>query len=215
LILLYKYAVTIPNGVLLPDARALQDTAELLESAERSGATYTLACAQYVRGLALVYRDGPERAAGPALLAAAQQAGFQQRFTRLAGATVETMLANEKARVGDLEGAIELSRAALDEYSTLGDVVSHGPFTAGLVEALVRRGTDEGLREAGAAIDRLAAIRTEAGFVLNEIWLLRLRALLARRRGDDAAYLDYRDRYRSMAKSLRFDGHSAMADELK
>jgi adenylate cyclase len=51
--------------------------------------------------------------------------------------------------------------------------------------------------------------------VLNEIWLLRLRAILARRRGDDAAYLDYRDRYRSMAKSLRFDGHSAMADELK
>ena len=32
--------------------------------------------------------------------------------------------------------------------------------------------------------------------MLHEIWLLRLRALLARAHGDEAAYRDYRDRYR-------------------
>ena len=54
LILFYKYALTIPNGALLPDAAALHETAELLEIAERSGDDFTLACARFVRGLTLV-----------------------------------------------------------------------------------------------------------------------------------------------------------------
>ena len=42
---------------------------------------------------------------------------------------------------------------------------------------------------------------------MREIWLLRLRALLARGNGDEAGYRDYRDRYRAMATSLGFEGH--------
>jgi hypothetical protein len=38
---------------------------------------------------------------------------------------------------------------------------------------------------------------------------LRLRALLARTRGDDDAYRDFRDRYRAMAKTLGYEGHIA------
>jgi hypothetical protein len=41
--------------------------------------------------------------------------------------------------------------------------------------------------------------------VLNEIYLLRLRAVLARARGDDRAHRDDRDRYRDIAASLGFD----------
>ena len=63
------------------------------------------------------------------------------------------------------------------------------------------------MQEAAAAIERLAAVPTDPGFVLNEIWLLRLRALLARTHGDEAAYRDYRDRYRAMATSRGFGGH--------
>jgi hypothetical protein len=47
LMLVFKYWVTIPNGVLLPDVAVLQETAELLEIAERSGDDFTLACARY------------------------------------------------------------------------------------------------------------------------------------------------------------------------
>lgn len=50
--------------------------------------------------------------------------------------------------------------------------------------------------------------------MIRDIWLLRLRALLARARGDDAAYRDYQDRYRAMAESLGFEGHTAMAEAL-
>jgi adenylate cyclase len=50
--------------------------------------------------------------------------------------------------------------------------------------------------------------------VRREIWLLRLRALLARARGDEAAYRDYRDRYRAMATSVGFEGHMKWAEAM-
>ena len=52
------------------------------------------------------------------------------------------------------------------------------------------------------------------GLVIRDIWLLRLRALLARAHGDDAAYADFRDRYRDMAKTLGFEGHIAWAEAM-
>jgi hypothetical protein len=50
--------------------------------------------------------------------------------------------------------------------------------------------------------------------VIREIWLLWLRALLARAHGDEAAYRDYRDRYRDMAKTLGFEGHMSWAETM-
>jgi hypothetical protein len=52
----------------------------------------------------------------------------------------------------------------------------------------------------------LADAPADDGPVIREIWLLRLRALLARARGDEVAYRDYRDRYRAMASELGFEG---------
>jgi hypothetical protein len=49
---------------------------------------------------------------------------------------------------------------------------------------------------------------------MREIWLLRLRALVARARGDETAYRDFRDRYRDMAKALGFEGHIAWAEAM-
>jgi adenylate cyclase len=49
---------------------------------------------------------------------------------------------------------------------------------------------------------------------LHELPLLRLRALLARAKGDDTAYRDYRDRYRAMAESLGFEGHMKWAEAM-
>jgi hypothetical protein len=60
----------------------------------------------------------------------------------------------------------------------------------------------------------LAAARADEGLVMRETWLLRLRALLARAHGDDAAYRDYRDRYRDMARTLGFEGHIAWAEAM-
>jgi hypothetical protein len=59
-------------------------------------------------------------------------------------------------------------------------------------------------------VTAIAACRT-CGTEPLDIWLLRLCALLARAQGDEAGYRDYRDRYRSMAKTLGFEGHIAWA----
>ena len=70
------------------------------------------------------------------------------------------------------------------------------------------------MAEAEAAIERLAGAPADEGLAIREVWLLRLRALLARAYGDEAAYRDYRDRYRAMAKKLGFAGHMAWAEAM-
>ena len=82
------------------------------------------------------------------------------------------------------------------------------------METLSERGAENDLVEAEAAIDRLAAAPADEGLVIRELWLLRLRALLARAHGDEAAYNDYRDRYRKMAIELGFEGHMAGAEAM-
>ena len=62
--------------------------------------------------------------------------------------------------------------------------------------------------------ERLATAPTDDDLPGRDIWLLRLRALLARTHGDAAAYLDFRDRYRDMAKTLGFEGHIAWAEAM-
>jgi hypothetical protein len=82
------------------------------------------------------------------------------------------------------------------------------------VETLLDRAANGDVAEAKAAIERLAAAPADEGLVLREIWLLRLRALLARAHGDDTTYRDYRDRYRDMARTLGFEGHIAWAEAM-
>jgi hypothetical protein len=83
-----------------------------------------------------------------------------------------------------------------------------------LVETLLDRGADADVAEAEAAIERFLAAPADEGLVLRDIWLLRLRALLARAHGDDAAYAHLRDRYRDMARTLGFEGHMAWAEAM-
>ncbi len=214
LLSLIKCGLTINNGVLLPDEMAQQETAELLGIVERSADRYALNCARYARGLTLVAHYGPHHAEGLALLRAAREAALQEQFTRMAATLVGTHLAAAEARAGNLDGAIELSRDALEDEMTSGEKLFLGRATFFLVEALLRRGSDTDLREAQSAIDQLAAVPIEPGFVMYEIWLPRMRALMARARGDEACYREYRDRYRDMAKTLGFEGHIAWAEAM-
>ena len=54
-----------------------------------------------------------------------------------------------------------------------------------MVETLLERGAGDDVAEAEAAIDRLAAAPDDDGLVVREVWLLRMRALLARAHGDE------------------------------
>ena len=106
-------------------------------------------------------------------------------------------------------------RSAVDHLFREGHLLAWGiPATGVLVETLLDRGADGDLVEAEAAIERFAAAPADEGLVIRDIWLLRLRALLARAHGDAAAYAHFRDRYRDMAKTLGFEGHIAWAEAM-
>ena len=104
-----------------------------------------------------------------------------------------------------------MARAAVDFLFDSGDMTSRGPAVTVLVESLLQRDAEGDVAEAQAAIERLAAVPTDPGFVLHELPLLRLRALLARTHGDETGYRDFTDRYRAMANDLGFEGHMAIA----
>ena len=89
-----------------------------------------------------------------------------------------------------------------------------GLATATLVESLLLRDGDGDIAQAHAAIERLAAVPTDPGFVLHELPLLRMRALLARAQGIEDSYREYRDRYRKMASVLGFQGHMKWAQAM-
>ncbi|MCV7443367.1 AAA family ATPase [Mycobacterium paraense] len=211
---LYKYRFATHAGVLLPDATASRDTAEAMKMAEHSGDDFAVDGARVSRGLVLVKQGASHRAAGFALLAQFREANVRHGYADNVVRTVDTEIAKEKARTGDIDGAIGLARAVVDYTFDAGDALSLGEANRVFVEALLQRGTGADVEEAQAAIDRLAAEPTDPGYVLFEVPLLRLRALLARARGDDATYQRFRDRYRDMAKTLGFEGHIALADAM-
>jgi adenylate cyclase len=213
-VIYHTYPLAIPGGALPPDATALRETADAVERAERSGDELALHLPRFARGITLAHRDGPEREAGFALLAQVREAAVQQRFTLTVVPVVDIHLAQQQATLGDLDGAIKLSRTVVDDLFDSGGAIWSVLATTVLVDALLQRGADGDLEDAQAAVERLAVVPTDPGFVLNEIWLLRLRALLARARGDDAGYRDYRDRYRKMATDLGFEGHMALAEAM-
>jgi hypothetical protein len=56
----------------------------------------------------------------------------------------------------------------------------------------------------GCTVNKIRPLPADDGEAMREITLLRLRTLVARARGDDAAYRDLVSRYHAIAKSLGF-----------
>ena len=214
-VITYAYGFAIAGGVLLADDAALRDIEEALEITERSSEDFALGCARWALGVALVHRDSPaERERGLAVLGQVRDMCLQGRFYQYLLAAVDVYTARERARRGDRDGAIPLMRGAVDDLFHRGQLGYCTGATAFLVETLLERGAGDDVAEAEAAIDRLAAAPDDDGLVTREVWLLRMRALLARAHGDDAAYRDYRDRYRAMATELGFEGHMKWAEAM-
>jgi adenylate cyclase len=210
---LHKYA-QIGLGALQSDPDALRNTAESLTIAERSGDDFLLAFAHLARGMTLIAREGADRESGFDHLRRARQASLDGGGNVSTVQITDIQLARHKGELGDLDGAIALSSAVVDELFDLGTMVWRGPATTVLVEALLRRNREGDVPAARAAIERLAAVPTDPGYVLHEIALLRLRALIARAEGDEDAYRRLAVRYRAMAESFGFEGHQTVASAM-
>jgi hypothetical protein len=212
----YVYLLGIPFGVLTPDDRALHGIEDALRIAERSSDDVVVGFIQGTLGLALVHRQkAAERDRGQKLGAEVSKVLLNQKRNLCDLPIVEVYLARERARGGDRDDAIALMRSTVDHLFRTGRLLLWGiPATGVLVETLLDRGTDGDVAEAEAAIERLAAAPADEGLVIRDIWLLRMRALLAQAQGDEASYRDYRDRYRAMATELGFEGHIVWAEAM-
>jgi class 3 adenylate cyclase len=212
----YAYLPGISYGVVKSDDSVIREIEDALRIAERSGDDFALAMARITLGLALVHRPtDAERDRGQTLLVELSEVLTGRGYMLGELPLVEVYAARERARRGDRDEAIPPMRAAADHLFREGHLLLWGvPATGVLVEALLDRGADGDVAEAEAAIERLAAAPTDDGLVARDLLLLRLRALLARARGDAAAYADLKDRYRDMARTLGFEGHIDWAEAM-
>jgi class 3 adenylate cyclase len=212
----YVYCAAVPMGALNPDDSAMREIEDALRIAERSGDDVAVAWARLALGQALVHRHtDAEHDRGYKLLAEVSDVLLRGGYLLCDVPIVNVYVARERARRGDRNNAIPLMRAAADDLVRRGQLLQWGvPATGVLVQTLLDRAAEGDVAEAGAAIERLAAAPADDGLVIREIWLLRMRAFLARVRGDAEVYTDLRDRYRAMATSLGFAGHMKWAEEM-
>jgi class 3 adenylate cyclase len=212
----YGYLPGIPYGVLRSDDSVVREIEDALRIAERSSDDFAVDLARVTLGVALVHRPTPaERDRGQTLLAEVSAVFLRRGYLLAEVPLVEVYSARERARRGDHDDATPLMRTAVDHLFREGQLLGWGiPATGVLVETLLDRGADGDVAEAEAAIERLAAAPADEGLVIRDIWLLQLRALLARVQGDAPAYTQLRDRYRDMARSLGFEGHMAWAEAM-
>lgn len=169
--------------------------------------------------VALVHRQtDAERERGQKLLAKVSEK-YKRRGQNVGLLpAINACSAREMVRRGDREQARPLLRAAADELCG-GRLQALGAVATGvLMETLLDRSADgdreADLAEAEAAFERLAAAPAEEGLVTRKIWMLRLRAGLARAHGDEAGYREYRDHYCEMAETIGFEGHLDRANAM-
>ena len=212
----YVYTGSIPAGALRPDDFAVREIEDALAIAERSGDNLQLGVAWLTLGLALVHRHTEaERDRGQKLLVEVRDVFVNGGHFLCDLPFIDTYIARETARRGDRDQAITEMRASVDHLIRGGQLLCWGVLATGvLVETLLDRGTEPDVAEAEAAIEVLAAPPVKEGLMIREVWLHRMRALLAQARGDFEAYTHFRDRYRDVARTHGFEGHIAWAEAM-
>jgi adenylate cyclase len=200
--------------IMTADDAAVRTIEGALQTAQASGDDYAVGMVKFVLGCDLWHRDAAgDRYRGLELLAQVRDMCMHRRFPLSELPTVDIYAGRERARDGDRDGGLPMIRKSVDDMFTRGQIAYCVSATGFLVEVLLEGSDEVDTTEAEAAIARLRATPAE-GSVIRDIWLLRLRALLARTRGEQAAYGELRDRYRAMATSLGFEGHVAVAEAM-
>ncbi|MDT5005369.1 MAG: hypothetical protein QOJ24_2545 [Mycobacterium sp.] len=212
----YMYTAGIPAGTLRPDDIAVGEIEDALAIAERSGDNLQLGFVWLNLGLALVHRrSDAERDRGRKLLAEVRDVFVTGGHFLCDIPFIDTYIARETARSGERDQAITTMRDAVYHLVSGGQLLCWGVLATGVfVETLLDRGTEADMAEAEAAIEALAAPPPEGDLTMREVWLQRMRALLAQARGDVASYEQFRDRYRDMARTLGLEGHIDWAEAM-
>ena len=210
----WTYGFAMQYGVLRASDSVVHVSEDAVRTAQRASSDRAMGLAAYTLAVALLNRDAAAaRHRGLELMMQARDIWLRSRALFLIPVT-DVWGARETARRGDRDAAIGVMRHAVDELRQAGSLFYGIWGTAVLVETLLERDAQDVLAEAQEAIDWLANLRADEAWTVREITLLRLRALLARARGDDVAYRNLVNRYRARAESLGFEGHIAWAEAM-
>ncbi len=212
-VITYSYNA-IAHGVLAADEDALTEIRTAMKMAERSAEDIAVVLLRMTMGYALVESDSEDADRGYDILGQLLKTCVREQYALNAVPGMQLYQARQMVARGDFNDAVVQARTALDDLFSSRNFFNCDVGTHNLVEALVARGMDSDLAEADAAIERLACALPGASWAVRDIYVLRCRALLAQARGDDAAYRDFRDRYRAMANELGYEGHMKWAAEL-
>ncbi|OBF34218.1 hypothetical protein A5724_16805 [Mycobacterium sp. ACS1612] len=207
---MFKFVLGIPCGALLADTGAQRDSAEALQIAERCSEDFALHSAELTRAIVLLAASDGDHALGLDLLEKARSAAVNEDFMMAKVPTIDVQLAAQKARVNDLDGAIELSRHVIASQLETGGALDLPTGTGVLVESLLARSGIGDLDEACIAVERLAAAKGP-GFTLYALPVLRMQAMLASAQGDEQWYRNHAERYLAAARAAQFRGHEACA----
>ncbi len=210
----WVYGNAVHSGMLEIGDTAIGDLEQALQVAEASGDDTVLGTVTYTFGTVLTSRGSEsDRRRRSEMLAQVRDMCMHGRFGASELPVVEAFSAYDAVEDGDRDGGVSRMRKSLDDLFNNGQYMYAVAVTALLVEVLTKRATETDLTEAEAAVDRLAGI-SGANWVARDIMVLRLRTSLAKARGDEAGYRDLRDRYRTQAAALGFEGHIQWAAAL-
>jgi hypothetical protein len=213
-VLTWSYGLAIYYGVLRADDSIVCAFEQAVQTAEGAGDDFMFGVAKFTLGIALLNRDeAADRDRGLKLMVQARDIFLRVNSLFLVP-IADLWAARERVRCGKRDAVIPVMRNAVNELHQAGRI-GYGVWGTGvLVETLLQRGAAGDLSEAEVQIDWLTNVSADNRSAALEITLLRLRALLARARGDDVAYRDWVSRYRAMAESLGFEGHTAWAETM-
>ena len=213
-VMFYTFGAPIAGGVYVVDGAACREIDDALRMAESAGDDLGVVFTKYTKGLVLVHGDAADRDRGLELLTEVRELTLEDRFYLSELPMVELYVAREQARHGDVDDAINRMRNALDLLFERGQFAWGVVASAVFVGTLLDHGGEGDLAEAEAVTDRMETAPLEMAPECHDVWLLRMRALLADARGDESVYRDYRDRYRATATALGFEGHMEWAEAM-
>jgi hypothetical protein len=210
----WTYGHAILYGVLQADDSLVRASEEAVQTAHRASNDRALGLAGYALAIGLLNQDdAADRHRGLELMMQTRDIWLRRRVRFLIPAT-DVWAARETARRGDRDAAIPVMREAVGELRQA-EHLFYGVWGTGvLVETLLERAAEGDLAEAQEAVDWLANLSADDRSAILDITLLRLRALLARTRGDTVDFQDLLSRYRETAESLGFEGHIDWAEAM-
>ena len=210
----WTYGFAMEYGVLRADDSAVRAIEEAVQTAEGSSNDVALSLAEYTLGIALLSRDA----------AADRHRGLELMVQFRESGCASVLPSSSRSPTCGPPGR---GPGAATAMLPSGDAPSRGRAAPGRTARVWRLGHRRSGGDAAGAWRRGRPGRSPRGdrpvgeparpiegSAMRDITLLRLRALLARARGDDVAYRDLVGRYRAMAESLGFEGHIAWAEAM-